>query len=167
MRLITGGWRSCAKNLLRLWCSPRPSADKTQLLPPRGVAYPFAPPSGSFVGNDRNTRKNDKLSHLPAFRRRLRRESQPGGDPGAGQYNRPHQSRSKRLSGRRSPYSDQSSELDQRRQGSQIPVREKERKLLRLPGEGKQNGDKIDDKIYRASVTGYVQSVLYVRVGRR
>lgn len=49
--------------------------------------------------------------------------------------------------------SNQSSELSQSRQGSQILVREMERKLLRLPSEGKQTGDKIDDNIYRTSVT--------------
>ena len=46
---------------------------------------------------DRHTRKNDKLSHLPAFRRRLRRESPPRSDLKPDQYNRPHQSRSERL----------------------------------------------------------------------
>ena len=51
--------------------------------------------------------------------------------------------------------------------GSQILVREMERKFLRLPGEGKQIGDEIDDKIYRVSVTGYVQPVPCFRVGRR
>ena len=33
------------------------SADKTQFFPPRGVAYPFAPPSASFVGNGKHTPK--------------------------------------------------------------------------------------------------------------
>ena len=65
------------------------------------------------------------------------------------------------------PYCNPSSELSQSRQGSQVLVREMERKLLRVPGEGKQAGDEIDDKIYRASVTGCVQSVPYFRVGRR
>ena len=60
-----------------------------------------------------------------------------------------------------------SSELNQSRQGSQMLVREMERKLLRFPGEGKQTGDGIDGKIYRVSVIGYVQSVPYFRVGRR
>ena len=37
----------------------------------------------------KHTRKNDKLSFLPAFRRSLRRESQPGSDSGPDQYNQP------------------------------------------------------------------------------
>ena len=65
----------------------------TRPLSPR--TYPFLPPGTSPIGN-RNTRKNDNLSHLPAFRRRVRRESPPRSDPGATQYNRPHQCRSKR-----------------------------------------------------------------------
>ncbi len=64
--------------------------------PPRSGTFPFAPPTSLSICA-RNTRKNDKLSHLTAFRRRLRRESPPRSDPGARPYNRPHQSRSKRL----------------------------------------------------------------------
>ena len=60
-----------------------------------------------------------------------------------------------------------SSALDQSRQGRQILVREMERKFPRLPGEGKQTGDEIDGKIQRASVREYVQSVPFIRVGRR
>ena len=52
--------------------------------------------------------------------------------------------------------SNPSSELNQNRQERQILVREMERKLLRLPGEGKQTGDEIGDKADRAAVTGYV-----------
>ena len=37
----------------------------------------------------KHTRKNDNLSFLPAFRRSLRRESQPGSDSGPDQYNQP------------------------------------------------------------------------------
>ena len=50
------------KNLLRLWCSSAsPPRTKRSSLPPRGVAYPFAPPSGSFVGNDKHTRKKRQI----------------------------------------------------------------------------------------------------------
>ena len=64
--------------------------------PSRSEVTPFVPPSTLSIC-DRHTRKNDKLSHLPAFRRHLRRKSPPRSDPGARPYNRPHQSRSKRL----------------------------------------------------------------------
>lgn len=56
---------------------------------------PFVPPRTLSIC-DKNTRKNDKLSHLPAFPRRSQTESPPRSDPEAG-CNRPHQSRSKRL----------------------------------------------------------------------
>ena len=61
-------------------------------LPSWSGAYPFVPPRTLSICA-KHTRKNDKLSHLPAFRRPSRTERQPRCGPRAGPYNR----RSKRL----------------------------------------------------------------------
>ena len=75
-----------AESKSRAAAKPAP-AERGHTRSSRPALYPFAP----------NLPKNDKMSHLPAIRRRLRRESPPRSAPGAGQYNRPHQGCFKRL----------------------------------------------------------------------